>query len=109
MILGIGTDIEEIKRFKKVSKNFLSLVFSKKEIEYCNSKKEPSLSFAGKFCAKEAIIKAYKTNISMKDIEVLLDKNKKIIVYIRGKPHKNIFCSIAHTQKNAIAFATIGG
>ncbi|MBU0762695.1 MAG: 4'-phosphopantetheinyl transferase superfamily protein, partial [Candidatus Altiarchaeota archaeon] len=63
MILGIGVDIESIESFKKVcsNENFIRLVFSKREVDYCRGKTNPTLHFAGKFTAKEAVIKAFPT------------------------------------------------
>lgn len=107
MILGVGVDIEKISRFRKVSENFLKLVFSKKEIQYCKNKKEPFISFAGKFCAKEAVIKAYPNKIPLKDIEILNGEGGKPKVYIRGKLKKKIYCSISHTTQNTIAYVVI--
>ena len=109
MIIGIGADIEEIKRFKDNyrKKHFLDLLFSQKEKEYCKNKKEPYISLAGKFCAKEAVIKAYKKEISIKHIEILNSKSGKVEVFINGKIDKNIHCTISHTKKYAIAFVVI--
>ena len=109
MILGIGTDIESIKRFKESSKkeHFFNLVFSDTEINYCNQKKEPYASFAGKFCGKEAVIKALNKKVSMKDIEITNLESGKIKVLINGKEDKKIKCSISHTKDYAIAFVII--
>src|SRR3989344_2100696 len=109
MISGIGVDIESIKNFKKSykDKHFLNLIFTKEEIRYCQSKKEPYISFAGKFCAKEAVIKAYDKKISIKNIEIINLKSGKIRVKINGKINNKIKCSISHKKDYAIAFATI--
>jgi len=107
MILDVGIDIEKIMRFNGVSEEFLNLIFTKKEIKYCRNKKQPLISFAGKFCAKEAVIKAHKKKMDMKDIEISLGEDKKIKVSISGKYQKNIFCSISHTNENAIAYVII--
>ena len=61
MILGIGTDIVEIQRVRKViSDAFLRKVLSKEEIEKILSMSEERKAqfIAGRFAAKEAIIKA---------------------------------------------------
>jgi len=109
MIEHIGVDTEEIRRFKKEIKNkkFLEMLFSKQELEYCFSKKDPSASLTGKFCAKEAIIKALETPISMKNIEILNNKKGKIFIKIKGKINKKIKCSISHTKNEAIAVAVV--
>lgn len=109
MILGVGVDIESIKKFKKVSKdkNFLGLIFTEREIKYCQSKKEPYISLAGKFCAKEAVIKAHGKKIPMKKIEIINLESSKLAVKINGKENKKIKSSISHVEDYAIAFAVI--
>jgi len=109
MISGIGTDIESIKNLKKSYKNrnFLDLIFTKEEIKYCQNKKEPYISFAGKFCAKESVIKAYNKKIPIKDIEIINLKSGKIVVKINGKINNKIKCSISHKEDYAISFVII--
>jgi len=109
MILGTGVDIEEIKRFKDSwkDKNFLGLIFTDREIEYCNNKKEPYVSFAGKFCVKEAVIKALDKNINIKEIEVINSENGKPEVYISGKKNNKIHCSVSHSKEYAMAFVVL--
>lgn len=109
MILGIGTDIELINRFKKkhANKRFLELVFTEKEREYCEKKKEPSINYAGKFCAKESVIKALGKKISFKKIEIINNKEGKPEVYLNGKLNKKIHCTISHSDKYALAYVVI--
>lgn len=109
MISGIGADIESIARFKKTryNKRFLEIIFTKNEIRYCRCKNKPYISFAGKFSAKEAVIKAYDRGISFKDIEIVNLKSGKIAVLINGKRNNHIFCSISHTEEYALAFVII--
>ena len=59
-IIGIGTDIQEIRKFDEElgNRTFLKKVFTEKEIEYCMRKEVPSESFAARFCAKESLIKS---------------------------------------------------
>lgn len=107
MVLGI--DIEVVERFKENIDNerFLELVFTKREIEYCKRKKDPWMSFAGKFCAKEAVIKASDLKLTPKQIEILNEESGKPCVYINEILNKDIYCSISHTNQHAIAIATI--
>ena len=107
MVSGIGVDIESIKRFKKscFNERFLNLIFTNREIKYCKNKNNPHINFAGKFCAKEAVIKASKISISMRDIEILNSKSGKIRVLVNGKYNKNMHISISHTKEYAVAFA----
>ncbi len=109
MVIGIGVDIEEIKEFRKSisQKRFVSLLFTKREIAYCQKKKEPWISFAGKFCAKEAVVKAVFSKLKMKEIEIINQKNGKLVVFIQGKKMKKIFCSISHMKTHAMAFVIV--
>ena len=109
MISGIGTDIELISRFKKkcANKNFLELIFTEKEIKYCERKKKPHISYAGKFCAKESVIKALGKKMSFQEIEIINNQEGKPRVYIKGKLNKNINCTISHSGGYAIAHVVI--
>ncbi len=60
-IIGIGSDIVEIKRIKKLvcrNKYFLSRVFTESELKYCLGKKNQYQRLAVRFAAKEAVWKA---------------------------------------------------
>ena len=77
-IFGIGTDIVNIKRLEKSLKkngvHFKNKIFSKKEIIYCEKKKNPIPFYAKRFAAKEALSKALGTGIRkgiyLKNIEI---------------------------------------
>lgn len=67
MIKGTGVDIIEISRIKKslTNEKFIERIFTKKEQEYCNSRKQMAASsYAARFAAKEAVVKALGTGIS---------------------------------------------
>ncbi len=77
IILGLGNDLVNTNRFKKVLKTnlkFKKRIFTKNEIKYCESKKENHLCYAKRFAAKEAFAKCLGVGISkginFKDIEV---------------------------------------
>jgi phosphopantetheine--protein transferase-like protein len=58
---GVGIDaqlISEIEVCINNSDTFLTRNFTQKEIVYCKSTVDPSSSFAGRWAAKEAVIKA---------------------------------------------------
>lgn len=119
MVIGVGTDIIEIDRVERAinnNKNFISKVFSKKEIEMFNKRNMRSEVIAGNFAAKEAISKALGTGIkgfSLTDIEVLRDEFGKPVAHlndvieniINKKYRLNI--SISHNKTSAIAFAIL--
>jgi holo-[acyl-carrier protein] synthase len=111
-----GVDIVDIDRIKnsieKYQDKFLSKVFNKEELDYCNSKSNPFIHFSGKFAAKEAIMKAIfsskrLSSIGFKDISIINDKNGSPMVFIHGNSEKTINISISHTNDQAIAFAIL--
>ena len=59
---GAGTDIVSVTRIANLIREhgaaFLERWFTKAEIEYCSGKAVPSRHFAGRFAAKEAVVKA---------------------------------------------------
>ena len=66
-----GTDIIEINRIKqnieKYGDKFLKRIFTKKEIEYCEKRKNSKYqSYAVRFAAKEATYKALSEYINYK-------------------------------------------
>lgn len=65
-IVGIGTDLARIERFRKfVADNSLLLerVFSAEERQYALQKKDPAPHLAARFAAKEAFLKALGTGL----------------------------------------------
>lgn len=104
---GIGIDIIEVRRLRKLNKKstFLNNVFTKAELEYCFSFRFPAPRLAGRFAVKEAVIKASADRIFLKDIEVRRAKDGQPKVWIRGRQNKNILVSISHTDSLACAIA----
>lgn len=118
MIMGIGNDIVEIARIKAIMgrypNRFLNRIFSAQEQEYCLKKKEPSLHFAGRFAAKEAIVKALGTGFSqgvnLIDFEILPDSHGKPGVFLSPLAsdlfgHPTLLVSISHCKEYATAVA----
>jgi holo-[acyl-carrier protein] synthase len=119
LILGVGVDIVEIRRIKDaINKhaNFIDRMFSKNEIEYLKSRNLRPEFVAGRFAAKEAVVKALGTGFSgfeFKDIEIDRTAAGKPIVVLRGKAKLmaqkygdyKIHISISHGLDNAIAYA----
>jgi len=114
-MLKTGVDIVEITRIKKfVDENIdnLERVFSPHEIEYCNSKnKNKYESFAVRFAAKEAVMKALDDkSLALNSISVVnLSTGKPSIVMNNKdiKNTKNISLSLSHCENYAIAFVVI--
>jgi holo-[acyl-carrier protein] synthase len=120
MLESLGIDLIEIERIKKArnrwGKRFLERVYTPGELEYCLKKRYPESSLAGRFAAKEAVMKALGTGLSMgvswKEIEIINDKKGKPEITVHGKTKRllgkrKVLISIAHTRENAIAQAAI--
>ena len=91
-IFGIGTDIVNIRRIeqslKKHKFTFINKIFSKKEIAYCEKRKNPSAFYAKRFAAKEAFSKALGTGIikgvNLKNIEISNNAYGKPSILLKG-------------------------
>jgi len=123
MILGIGIDIIEIRRFdksiKKTGGKILKRLFTITERNYCESKKQKSLHYAARFCAKEAFLKALGTGldqkISWQDISVENSKDGRSKLAVSGEALKvskkfgvrKIHLSISHSHDFATAVVVL--
>lgn len=117
MIRGIGTDIIEVSRIEtniqKHGQKFLDKVYTKDEQAYCQSFRESARNFAGRFAAKEAVVKALGTGLvglNWLDIEILNNQQGKPYLVLSdtlkihfGNPV--IHLSISHCHEYATATA----
>jgi len=118
MNLAHGVDIIEIQRIEKAilsNPRFISKIYTSSEIAYCESKKPKYPSYAVRFAAKEAFLKALGTGwsagITFADIEISNDLAGKpfITLYGQGKiifettQYVNILLSMSHSKHSAIA------
>lgn len=119
MIVSTGIDIVEVYRIAETmtrTPRFAERVFTANERDYCDSKGAAAAqSYAGRFAAKEAFLKAIKTGwrgkITWHDIEVVNDIDgvpalnvtgeAKNILIDRGAVHVHL--SISHTAEHAVA------
>ncbi len=111
-IVGIGIDCVDIARFENLGKHFLEKVFTKREIEYCKSKKSSAQHFAGRFAGKEALIKAMDgigKKVAMNKIEILNSATGAPDANILdgGFSKYKIFLSISHSRSVATAFSIV--
>jgi holo-[acyl-carrier protein] synthase len=120
-IVGIGTDIIECPRIGKMIENhgelFLRRVYTDREIRYCQSRKHAIEHFAGRWAAKEAILKAMGTGrsrgIAWTNIEVRngTDGRPRVLVCgiaretARERGIGDILISISHCRTYATAYA----
>jgi len=85
--IAIGVDVEDLNAINVDNDNFLQRNFTAEEQEYANQQPSPQASFAGRWCAKEAVFKSMNlaskgAGAPMKDIEITRDENgvPKVIV-----------------------------
>ncbi|MEI7856143.1 MAG: holo-ACP synthase [Methanomicrobiales archaeon] len=115
--IGIGTDIVEIQRFENLTDTvfsaFLAKNFTRNELDYCLSKKDPAPHLAARFAGKEAVIKAlYSLNIThlfYPSIEILNDDLGVPYVRINTDKTENLVIkiSLSHSAEMALAFCII--
>lgn len=92
MILGLGTDIIEIARIGQMIEQhgeiFLTRVFTEEEVRYCQKRKQAAQHFAGRWAAKEAVMKALGTGfvrgVGWQDIEVCVEQTGKPTIRMQG-------------------------
>ena len=122
-----GVDIIEIERVRQAiqnNKNFLSKLFTEREIDYFISRNMNSEVIAGNFAAKEAVSKALGTGIrgfSFKDIEILRNELGKPEVILHNGANLignklvgnnnslRVHLSISHNNSSAIAYSVLEG
>jgi holo-[acyl-carrier protein] synthase len=94
---------------------FVERVFTRGEIAYCRSKRNPSHHFAGRFAAKEAVLKALGTGwrdaVPWTEIEIEAAEGKGPVVRLKGATKqqadsvgiRTIHASLTHAGQYAIA------
>lgn len=124
-VMGIGVDITDVDRIKKIierqGERFLERVFTEEERAYCGNHKYSDKHFAARFAAKEAVSKAFSTGIgeqlSWKSISVsrgdrgqpIIKLDEKAADFLNSLGGKGVSISLSHTDETAIAFAAIIG
>lgn len=124
-VLSVGTDIVECLRIAKMIQRhgelFIDRVYTPAEIRYCNSRKHATQHFAGRWAAKEAVLKVLGTGwvrgIRWRDIEIRSETGGRLSVGLRGgakdafvaRGIDNILLSISHCRSHAVAYALAVG
>ncbi len=124
-ILGIGTDIIECLRIAQMIERhgdlFINRVFTPDEVAYCRSRKQATQHFAGRWAAKEAILKAlgtgWRRGIGWRDMEIRSEGSGRPVVAVQGAVKElveqlgvvQILVSISHCRTHASAFAVALG
>lgn len=109
MIVGIGVDIIEVERIRKLaekSPRFLKRVYTTEEIKYCEGKKNKYQHLAARFAAKEAFFKALGRKIGWTDVGIInlsSGKPKLVITYEDSLSFNKTHVSISHLRDYAVA------
>ena len=122
MIIGTGIDIIDVERIaQRVGKDsgFRELVFSRDEINYCDSKASRFQHYAARFAAKEAFLKAigrgWVNGLSLFEIELVNEANGRPVMRISGQTEielaplgiKIIHVSVSHLKTMATAIVIL--
>jgi holo-[acyl-carrier protein] synthase len=126
VIYGIGNDVLEIRRIAAVLGGrqrtaFLRRVLTGRELELAEERKGRAAEFtAGRFAAKEAVVKALGcgigSQVGFQDIEILPDSLGKPVVSLPEEAWNRLLLSggqhiihlaITHTSELASAFAVV--
>src|SRR6266581_3013424 len=91
-IVGIGTDIVECLRIGRMIEQhgelFLTRVYTRREIRYCQERKRAMEHFAGRWAAKEAILKClgtgWRRGLCWTEMEIRNDSNGRPQVLLCG-------------------------
>ncbi len=124
-VIGIGTDIVECLRIAQMIERhgelFLARVYTDHEMQYCSARKAATQHYAGRWAAKEAVLKAFGTGwargIRWRDIEVRNDAAGKPSIALGGGARTmcerlgiaQMQISISHCRTHATALAIATG
>ena len=120
-ILGIGADIVECLRIGRMIEQhgelFLTRVFTEREIRYCQERKRSVEHFAGRWAAKEAVLKAlgmgWRRGMALTDVEIRNEAGGRPQVHLCGTVKDaaqnrrvgDVLLTIAHCRAYATAYA----
>jgi holo-[acyl-carrier protein] synthase len=122
-IVGIGVDLVSVDRVRAITQRwqerFLHRVYSEAERRDCLRRASPYASLAGRFAAKEAILKAlgvgWSAGIRWQDVEVVNDPAGKPVARVEGRVRSlieeagvtRIHLSLSHDAGYAMAHAIL--
>ncbi len=125
LVIGVGTDIVEVLRIGQMIERhgevFLNRVYTDDEIRYCQRRREYTQHYAGRWAAKEAVMKTLGTGwsrgIGWRDIEVCSSRSGAPSIILRGAAREiaeqagicDVLISISHCRTFATATAIAVG
>ncbi len=123
MIIGVGIDIVEISRIAAAikRKTFIDRVFTPAEQAYCENRGvQRAASYAARFAAKEAVLKALGTGLrggTWQDVEITNNNLGRPLVQMTGYYQnlagelgvQEIYLSVTHAREYAAAQVVLWG
>lgn len=124
VLIGVGADIVEIDRIRiaveRSGDRFLERVFTFSERNFCDAKRDRFASYAARFAAKEAVLKALGSGLAgcgWKDVEISrVDGQRPEVLLHRAaadlakeKGISAVLVSMSHDRSRAVAFAVAAG
>jgi holo-[acyl-carrier protein] synthase len=123
MVYGVGIDLVDIQRIRKIIQrwdaSFLEKIFSADEVAYCKKHAQSAVHFGARFAAKESFLKALGMGlgdgIRLAEIEVVNDKTGKPALKLRGAAREHlrkrkiqkVHLSLTHTRECAAAVVVL--
>ena len=111
-VIGLGTDIIEVKRMEQFAQKpgALERIFTPQEIAYCQARKNVYQHLAVRFAAKEAVYKALPfSGIAFKNIQVTNLENGQPKVQVADERCRglSVLLTLSHTEQYATATAVV--
>lgn len=114
MIDGVGIDIIETERIGRAIANprFVARVFTDHEAQDCRGRGRPEQRFAGRFAAKEAIIKALGRRFPWRQMEIRNGDRGEPYAVLSGSARdclgeRCLAISISHCHAYSVAQAVV--
>jgi phosphopantetheine--protein transferase-like protein len=109
-IVGVGTDIVELRRIREARYilRAADFFFVPEELDALHDARDTVQFVASRLAAKEAVIKAYPGTLHYHDIIIDREGRKLVARLVRPEDHiYKVFVSIAHEFNYAVSYATI--
>jgi holo-[acyl-carrier protein] synthase len=121
MIVSVGVDVAEVERIQRAvdhprwGERFRRRAFTAAEIEYCGGRKRHAESFAARWAAKEAVMKALGTGfrgVAFAEVEVVRGRDSAPQIHLHARAQARAaqlgithwHLSLTHSASQAIAF-----
>ena len=110
-LAGVGVDVEAAARFEEPARR--DGLFTTAEDDYCGSRADPAESYAGTWCAKEAVVKALAGHARLlsRHVEIRRLGDGRPVVCLLGRQGAEagerfrVEVSISHAEGLAVAVA----